>query len=157
MANTIKYTTGGPDIDNKVTVPFNSIGQDGSGQGSQGTRTFLSPNHVRIVDVNSNTRQFHLIQDLTPGKEYTVSVEYLKITGAPTFRFQIQGYTNNTYRRTIKFTNTVETGLKDIDGWQTARSGESRSDLCDHLFRRCSIGCSAVRHNHRYGFYWLQL
>ena len=120
MANTFKYTAGGPVIDNKVTVPFSSIGQDGSGQGSQGTRTFLSPNHVRIVDVNSNTRQTHLINDLTPGKEYTVSVEYLKITGAPTFRFQIQGYTDNTYRRTIKFTNTEETGLRDIDGWQTA-------------------------------------
>jgi hypothetical protein len=120
MANTFKYTAGGPVIDNKVTVPFSSIGQDGSGQGSQGTRTFLSPNHVRIVDTNSNTRQSHLIKNLTPGKEYTVSVEYLKITGAPTFRFQIQGYTDNTYRRTIKFTNTEETGLRDIDGWQTA-------------------------------------
>ena len=120
MANTFKYTTGGPVIDNKVTVPFSSIGTDGSGQGSIGVRTILAPNHVRIVDTNSNTRQTHLIKNLTPGKEYTVSVEYLKITGAPTFRFQIQGYTDNTYRRTIKFTNTEETGLRDIDGWQTA-------------------------------------
>ena len=117
MANKFKYKSSS---DNKVTVPFSSIGVDGSGQGSIGTREIISSNHVRITDVNSNTRQSHLIQGLSGDQEYTVSVEYLKITGTPTFRFQIQGYIGGSYVRTIKFTNTEETGLRDIDGWQTA-------------------------------------
>lgn len=120
MANRIKYDPTGPDFSNKVTIPFSSVGTDGSGQGSVGAREIISPNHVRITDVNSNTRQTHLIQNLIPGKEYTVSVQYLKLTGTPTFRFQIQGYDGGTFKRTIKFTNTHETGLADIDGWQTA-------------------------------------
>ena len=117
MANKFKYKSSS---DNKVTVPFSSIGVDGSGQGSIGTREIISSNHVRITDVNSNTRQSHLIQGLSGDQEYTVSVEYLKITGTPTFRFQIQGYIGGSYVRTIKFTNTEETGLRDIDGWQIA-------------------------------------
>ena len=117
MANKFKYKSSS---DNKVTVPFSSIGVDGSGQGSIGTREIISSNHVRITDVNSNTRQSHLIQGLSGDQEYKVSVEYLKITGTPTFRFQIQGYIGGSYVRTIKFTNTEETGLRDIDGWQTA-------------------------------------
>jgi hypothetical protein len=105
---------------NLNTVTLSTLGTDGSGQGSVGTRTILSPNHVRIVDVNSNTRQSQVISGLTGGTIYTISVEYKKLSGTPTFRFQIQDYSGGTYLRTIKFTNTAETGIVDKDGWQTA-------------------------------------
>jgi hypothetical protein len=93
---------------------------DGSGQGNIGTRTILLPNHVRIVDNNSNTRQFHDINGLVGGTIYTVSIEYKKISGVPTFRFQLQNNLNGVYQSTIKFTNTTEIGITDRAGWQVA-------------------------------------
>ena len=105
---------------NLSTITLSQMGTDGSGQGSVGTRTILSPNHVRIVDINSNTRQSQIINGLTGGTTYTISVEFKKITGTPTFRFQIQNYLNGAYQSTIKFTNTAETGIVDKEGWQTA-------------------------------------
>ena len=117
MPNKIKFRKSS---DNLISTSLSSVGTDGSGQGNIGTREIISANHVRITDTNSNTRQTHLIQGLTGGQEYTVSIEYLKVSGAPTFRFQLQGYLGAAYKRTIIFTNTEETGLIDIDGWQTA-------------------------------------
>jgi hypothetical protein len=93
---------------------------DGSGQSSIGVRTILSPNHVRIVDNSSNTRQKHQINGLTGGATYTISIEYKKLVGTPTFRFQIQNYLNGAYNSLIKFTNTSEIGITDREGWQLA-------------------------------------
>ncbi len=106
---------------NLVTTNLETLGTDGSGQSSIGTRTTIAPNHVRIVDVTSNTRQTHIIQGLTGGATYTVSIQFKKITGTPTFRFQLQDYSGTSFLRGIKFTSTAETGLLDIDGWQTAK------------------------------------
>jgi len=106
---------------NLITTNLETLGTDGSGQSSVGTRTTIAPNHVKIVDNGSNTRQTHLIQSLTASATYTVSIQYRKISGTPTFRFQLQGYNNSSHLNTIKFTNTVETGITDIDGWQTAK------------------------------------
>ena len=111
----------GESTTNLVTTNLETVGTDGSGQSSVGTRTTIAPNHVRIVDVTSNTRQTHLIQGLTASATYTVSIQFKKLSGTPTFRFQLQGYNNSSYVNTIKFTNTAETGLLDIDGWQTAK------------------------------------
>jgi hypothetical protein len=105
---------------NYVTTNLETLGTDGSGQGSIGTRTTIAPNHVKIVDINSNTRQNHLISGLTGGTIYTVSIQFKKIEGTPTFRFQLQDYNGGSYLRTIKFTTTAETGLEDKYGWQTA-------------------------------------
>lgn len=95
-------------------------GTDGSGQGTVGTRTILSSNHVSINDVNANTRQTHLISGLTGGATYTVSIEFKKISGTPTFRFQLQNYLNGAFNGTIKFTDTAEIGIEDKEGWQLA-------------------------------------
>ena len=111
-------------VDNQPTSNLNpyvlvTSSIDGSGQGSVGTRLNLAANHVRIFDVNSNTRQSHLISGLSAGT-YTASIEFKKLSGTPTFRFQIQGYVNASYNRTIKFTDTAEIGIEDKGGWQTA-------------------------------------
>ena len=111
-------------VDNQPTSNLNpyvlvTSGTDGSGQGSVGKRLNLAANHVRIFDVNSNTRQSHLISGLSAGT-YTASIEFKKLSGTPTFRFQIQGYVNSSYNRTIKFTDTAEIGIEDKGGWQTA-------------------------------------
>jgi hypothetical protein len=106
---------------NFVTTNLETLGTDGSGQSSVGTRTTIAPNHVKIVDISSNTRQSHLISGLTASTIYTVSIQFKKITGTPTFRFQLQGYSGSSYVNTIKFTTTAETGLLDIYGWQTAK------------------------------------
>jgi hypothetical protein len=80
---------------NFVTTNLETLSPDGSGQSSVGTRTTIAPNHVRIVDVASNTRQSHLIYGLTASTIYTVSIQFKKITGTPTFRFQLQGYSGS--------------------------------------------------------------
>jgi len=116
----LRFNKGEPTT-NLVTTNLETLGTDGSGQSSVGTRTTIAPNHVRIVDVASNTRQTHLITGLSGGTTYTVSIQFKKLAGAPTFRFQLQDYSGTSYIRTIKFTSTVETGLLDIDGWQTAK------------------------------------
>jgi hypothetical protein len=118
---------------NHVTTNLETVGTDGSGQSSVGTRTTIAPNHVRIVDVGSNTRQTHLIQGLTASTTYTVSIQFKKITGTPTFRFQLQGYSGGSYVNTIKFTSTAETGLEDIEGWQTAEWTFTLPSNCNAL------------------------
>ena len=105
---------------NVNTFTLSDSGTDGSGQSSVGTRTIITDNHVRIVDVASNTRQSHLITGLTASTTYTVSIRYKKLVGTPTFRFQIQDYSGSSYLRTIKFTNTSEIGVEDVEGWQLA-------------------------------------
>jgi len=105
---------------NVNTFTLSDSGTDGSGQSSVGTRTVITNNHVRIVDVASNTRQSHLITGLTASTTYTVSIMYKKLAGTPTFRFQIQDYSSSSYLRTIKFTNTSEIGIEDKEGWQLA-------------------------------------
>ena len=105
---------------NVNTLTLSDSGTDGSGQSSVGTRTVITDNHVRIVDVSSNTRQSHLITGLTASTTYTISIMYKKLDGTPTFRFQIQDYSGAAYLRTIKFTNTTEIGIEDKEGWQQA-------------------------------------
>jgi len=105
---------------NLNTFTLSDSGTDGSGQSSIGTRTVISDNYVRIVDAASNTRQTHVITGLTASTTYTVSIMYKKLTGTPTFRFQIQDYSGSSYLRTIKFTNTSEIGIEDKEGWQLA-------------------------------------
>jgi len=119
-SNITRFYPGEPTT-NLITTNLESLGTDGSGQSSVGTRTTIAPNHVRIADFASNTRQSYLIQGLTASATYTVSIQFRKISGTPTFRYQLQGYSGSSYVNTIKFTNTVETGLLDIDGWQTAK------------------------------------
>ena len=114
------YNQGEPTT-NYITANLETLGTDGSGQSSVGTRTTIAPNHVKIVDVASNTRQTYLISGLTGGTTYTVSIEFKKLNGSPTFRYQLQDYSGSSYLRTIKFTSTAETGLTDIYGWQTAK------------------------------------
>ena len=105
---------------NVNTLTLSDSGTDGSGQSSVGTRTLITDNHARIVDVSSNTRQHHLITGLTASTTYTISIMYKKLGGTPTFRFQIQDYSGSAYLRTIKFTNTTEIGIEDKEGWQQA-------------------------------------
>lgn len=115
-----RFSPGEPTT-NLITTNLETLGTDGSGQSSVGTRTTIAPNHVRIVDIASNTRQTHLITGLSGGTTYTVSIQFRKLTGTPTFRLQLQDYSGTSFLRVIKFTNTAETGLLDIDGWQTAK------------------------------------
>lgn len=119
-SNITRFYPGEPTI-NLMTAHFESLSTDGSGQSSVGTRTTIATNHVRIADLASNTRQRVDIAGLTAGTTYTLSNQFRKIAGTPTWRYQIQAYNNSSYVSTIKFTNTAEIGITDIDGWQTAK------------------------------------
>jgi hypothetical protein len=115
------YNQGEPTT-NYITANLETLGTDGSGQSSVGTRTTIAPNHVKIVDVASNTRQSYLISGLTGGTTYTVSIEFKKLDGSPTFRYQLQDYSGSSYLRTIKFTdaNAVRIWLQDGADYTTS-------------------------------------
>jgi len=115
----LRFYNGEPTV-NKITDDITASGIDGSGQSSIGTRVVLGTQHIRITDVASNSRQSTLVQGLTGGANYTVSIQYKKIAGAPTFRFQLQNYNGSSYVSTIAFPTTVQIGLVDVSGWQTA-------------------------------------
>ena len=119
-SNITRFFPGEPTV-NLMTADFTTLGIGGSGQSSVGTKTTIGPNHVRIVDIGSNSRMASAVAGLTAGTTYTLSNQFRKISGAPTWRYQIQAYNNGSYVATIKFTNTVEVGIADIDGWQTAK------------------------------------
>mgnify|MGYP006166304645 FL=1 len=119
-SNITRFFPGEPTV-NLTAADFTALGIGGSGQSSVGTKTTIGPNHVRIVDIGSNSRMATHITGLTAGTTYTLSNQFRKISGAPTWRYQIQAYNNTSYVSTIKFTNTVEVGIADIDGWQTAK------------------------------------
>jgi hypothetical protein len=140
----------GENTTNLVTTNLETTGTDGSGQSSVGTRTTIAPNHVRIVDVTSNTRQSHLISGLTASTIYTVSIQFKKITGTPTFRFQLQGYSGGSYVNTIKFTSTAETGLEDIEGWQTAEWTFTLPSNCNALRIWWQDGADYVTYTHSF-------
>jgi hypothetical protein len=105
---------------NVVNPSWSEWSIDGSGQGSIGTRTILSPYHCRIIDSSSNTRQFIWINSFSPNTTYVFSVKYKKLFGTPTLRFQIGVYNGGT-PITAWFPTTREIEILDVDGWQTAR------------------------------------
>ena len=105
---------------NVVNPSWEAWSIDGSGQGSVGTRTIISPNHCRIIDSTSNTRQFIWINSFSPNTTYTFSVKYKKLFGTPTLRFQLGVYDGGTYI-TSWFPTTSEINILDVDGWQTAK------------------------------------
>jgi len=114
-----RFYKGGPTT-NLVTQLITTSGIDGSGQGTIGVRTVLGEQHIKIVDNISNSRLSTLIYGMTGGATYTAKIEYKKISGPPTFRFQLQGYNGGSYTGTIVFATTAQIGLVDKDGWQTA-------------------------------------
>ena len=116
--NTVRSYLGEPTT-NLVNPDWSAWSVDGSGQGTIGTRTLLSTYHCRIVDVVANTRQYIFVEGVSASTQYTFSVKFLKITGAPTLRFQLQAYNGGNYI-SAWFPTTVQIGVADIDGWQTA-------------------------------------
>ena len=107
---------------NLVDPNWSSWSIDGSGQGSIGTRTITGSFACTITDVAANTRQnIYISTGISASTTYTFSVQYQKLSGTPTLRFQIQAYNGATYLSTISFPTTAQLGITDIDGWQTAK------------------------------------
>ena len=118
MNNTQKSWKGKPTT-NYVDPKWISWSVDGSGQATIGTRTIVSLYDCIITDTVSNTRQNIFVLGLSASTAYTFSVKFKKISGAPTLRFQLQSYNGATLLAGV-FPTTVQIGLTDIDGWQTA-------------------------------------
>lgn len=118
MANTQKSWLGKPTT-NYVDPKWVSWGIDGSGQATLGTRTILSIYDCIITDAVSNTRQSIYVLGLSGSTTYTFSVKFKRLGGAPTLRFQLQSYSGGTFLGSV-FPTTVQLGLTDREGWQTA-------------------------------------
>ena len=91
---------------------------DASGGSVIGTRTAQSDGSVLIEDVDSNTR---LRKDMIPislNTDYTVSVSFKKLSGTPTFRWQIQGRNSSSTTLDTYWTQDLQYHVEDIDGWQ---------------------------------------
>jgi len=121
MSNTQKSFKGAPTT-NLVDPSWANWSTDGSGQGSIGTRTINDTYECFIADSTSNTRQsIYISSGISASTTYTFSVQYKKITGTPTLRFQIQAYNGGSYLSTMSFATTAQLGITDKDGWQTAQ------------------------------------
>jgi hypothetical protein len=120
MSNTQKSWIGAPTT-NLVNPSWAAWTVDGSGQGSIGTRTITSIYECLISDTAANTRQNIYIAGIAASTTYTFSVQYKKVAGAPTLRFQLQAYNGGSYISTMIFATTAQLGILDIDGWQTAK------------------------------------
>ena len=107
---------------NLVDPSWASWGTDGSGQGSIGTRTITDTYECTIVDSTANTRQsIYITSGISASTVYTFSVQYKKLYGTPTLRFQIQAYNGGTYLSTMSFPTTAQLGITDTGDWQTAQ------------------------------------
>jgi hypothetical protein len=118
MGNPQKSWKGAPTT-NLVNPSWASWSVDGSGQGTIGTRNITSIYECLITDNVANTRQNIYIFGIAGSTTYTFSVQYKKVFGAPTLRFQLQSYNGGTFLGSV-FPTTVQLGLTDKEGWQTA-------------------------------------
>jgi hypothetical protein len=121
MSNTQKSWKGAATT-NLVDPSWASWATDGSGQGSIGTRTITDTYECTIVDSTANTRQsIYITSGISASTVYTFSVQYKKLYGTPTLRFQIQAYNGGTYLSTMSFATTAQLGITNISDWQTAQ------------------------------------
>jgi hypothetical protein len=112
----------GASTTNLVDPSWASWSTDGSGQGSIGTRTITDTYECTIVDSAANTRQnIYISSGISASTTYTFSVQYKKIVGTPTLRFQIQAYNGASYLSTMSFATTAQLGITDKEEWQTAQ------------------------------------
>lgn len=148
MNNTGKSWLGAPTI-NRVTPTWTSWGIDGSGTVNIGTRTILSDWHCRINDYNHNTRQSIYVTGLSGSTTYTFSVKFKKLEGAPTLRFQLQSYNGGTFLGAV-FPTTVQLGLSDKEGWQTAYYSYTTASGADRVLWFMQDGDDYTTYTHSF-------
>jgi hypothetical protein len=135
---------------NVINPDWSAWGTDASGFSTLGTRTLLSTYHVRIVDVNSNTRQsLGLYSGISASTTYTFSVKFKKIAGAPTLRFQIYSYVNGSWTNQA-FPTTTQIGISDIDEWQTATYSYTTAAGASGILWYIQDGDDYVGYNHSF-------
>jgi len=150
MNNTGRSWFGAPTT-NLVDPFWANWSVDGSGQGNIGTRTITSPFACTIVDVNANTRQsIYITSGITQNTTYTFSVQYQRIAGSPTLRFQIQAYNSGTYINTMSFATSAELGLVDTNDWQTAKITLTTPANCNRILWFMQDGDDYTTYTHSF-------
>ncbi len=141
-----------------LSVPtWANWGIDASGYSTAGTRTILSPYHVKIDDVSSNTRQsYAFYSGFNASTLYNFSVKFKKITGAPTLRFQIYSYVSGNFTN-VAFPTTVQLGLTDKEGWQTASYSYTSAAGATGLFWYIQDGDDYTAYTHSFELKEIQL
>jgi hypothetical protein len=109
---------------NLAPTGMNSWSVNASGYSSYGTRTLrtevYSNEIANIVDTDDNTRQYSWISGLSENTVYSFSNYYRKISGTPTFRYQLSWYTDATALISANWVQTAALGIADVSGWQRA-------------------------------------
>lgn len=148
MSNTEKSWRG-PPTTNYVNPNWTSWSIDGSGQAALGVRTIQSNYDCIITDTVSNTRQSIMVTGLTASTAYTFSVKFKKITGAPTLRFQLQSW-NGATPLTGAFPTTVQIGITDKEGWQTASYTYTTAAGADRVYWYMQDGDDYITYSHSF-------
>ena len=142
---------------NLANPDFTAWGIDASGYSATGTRTILSTYHCRIDDISSNTRQsFAFYSGFNASTTYNFSVKFKKITGAPTLRFQIYSYVSGNFTN-VAFPTTVQLGLTDKEGWQTASYSYTSAAGSTGLFWYIQDGDDYTAYTHSFELKEIQL
>jgi hypothetical protein len=150
MVNTARSWQGAPTT-NLVDPYWSSWSIDGSGQGSIGTRTLTGPFACTITDSNANTRQnIYITSGISANTAYTFSVQYQKLYGAPTLRFQIQAYNDSTFLSVMSFATTTQLGIVDTDGWQTAKITLTTPANCNRILWFMQDGDDYTTYTHSF-------
>jgi hypothetical protein len=146
--NTQKSWKGAPTT-NLVNPSWAAWSIDGSGQGSIGTRTITSLYECLISDTAANTRQNAYVTGIAGSTTYTFSVQYKKVFGSPTLRFQLQSYNGGTFLGSV-FPTTVQLGLTDKEGWQTAFFSYTTSAGADRVLWFMQDGDDYTTYTHSF-------
>lgn len=109
----------GTPVNNIITnVNLNLWNRDGSGQGVLGSTKPIEGIGISISDFASNTRLSDTWKQITLNTNYTISTELLKISGTPTFRWQIGGLNSSGAGVETIWTQNSGNFTRDIGGWQ---------------------------------------
>lgn len=150
MTNTARSWLGAPTT-NLVDPFWTNWSVDGSGQGSIGTRTLIGPFACTIVDVAANTRQsIYITSGISASTTYTFSVQYQRLSGTPTLRFQIQAYNGATYLSTMSFATTAQLGIIDSNEWQTAKITLTTPASCNRILWFMQDGDDYTTYTHSF-------
>ena len=156
LADTVNSYVGEPTT-NLAVPTWSNWGVDASGYSTAGTRTILSPYHVRIDDISSNTRQsFAFYSGFNASTTYTFSVKFKKIAGTPTLRFQIYSYVSGNWTNQT-FPTTSQIGLTNKEGWQTASYSYTTAAGATGLYWYIQDGDDYTAYTHSFELKEIQL
>jgi len=119
----------GTSVTNMIgNVNMNIWDKNGSGQPIIGSTKPTEITGILVDDVASNTRLSVGYINISPNTNYTLSTRLLRLSGTPTFRWQLQAYNASSGYLSTIWTQALGNFTQDIGGWQSVSNTFSFAD-----------------------------